>query len=551
MKAKIICTTLLVEKSPQALPLGAACIAAAINHNPLTKDYCNATLVDFNPEDDDFKKHSASTHTTASWISSQLMNQFSKKESDNESSADFKICAFSVFVWNRVILEEVASLLKKEGVICIAGGPEITAHPLDFPVFDYVTTGEGETKVPALVHEICTGEKVQPEECNLEKIPSPYLEKILDPAKYGGALWELARGCPFKCSYCYESKGKNRVSMFPMERIEAELDLFAKKKIPQVFVLDPTYNANKKRAIDLINLIHKKTPDTFYYFEARAEFIDRELAHAFTKIPCALQIGLQSAQEEVLKAVHRPFNKKQFSKNIGLLNQEGVIFGLDLIYGLPFETFKTFCQGIDYAISLYPNNLEIFCLSVLPGTDIYDRAEELNLTFEKTPPYNVIHTNVFSQTDIQNARGLSNACSIFYNQGRAVPWFNSVCAVLKMRPSDFFKRFAKEYDTVNNNFADINREHIEIEKIQLDFINHILKEKNQTRFSLLITDIVKFNGALSRVLDTGKEERITLSFEAQYIDSPYATDINFFIQNIRPKKQTIRIFKKNNYVTWC
>ena len=158
---------------------------------------------------------------------------------------------------------------------------------------------------------------------------------------------------------------------------------------------------------------------------------------------------------------------------------------------------------------------------------------------------------MFSQTDIQNAKGLSNACSIFYNQGRAVPWFNSVCSVLRLRPSEFFKRFAKDYDTINNNFADITCQHKEIEKLQLDFINRILKEKNQTKLSPLITDLIKFNGAMSRVLDTGKEEKLSLSYEAQYIDSPYATDLNFFFQNIRPKKQTVRIFKKNNFVTWC
>ena len=30
MKEKIVCATLLVEKSPQALPLGAACVASSI-----------------------------------------------------------------------------------------------------------------------------------------------------------------------------------------------------------------------------------------------------------------------------------------------------------------------------------------------------------------------------------------------------------------------------------------------------------------------------------------------------------------------------------------
>jgi radical SAM superfamily enzyme YgiQ (UPF0313 family) len=58
-----------------------------------------------------------------------------------------------------------------------------------------------------------------------EELTSPYLDGTLDLSKYEGALWELARGCPFKCSYCYESKGEKKVRLLPMERIEKELKL--------------------------------------------------------------------------------------------------------------------------------------------------------------------------------------------------------------------------------------------------------------------------------------------------------------------------------------
>ena len=153
--------------------------------------------------------------------------------------------------------------------------------------------------------------------CNPEVLSSPYLDGTIDVAKYGGALWELARGCPFKCSYCYESKGEKKVSYFPLERLEKEIELFAKKNISQVFVLDPTYNASKERAIKMLKIIEKKAPGMFFYFEARAEFIDRELAQAFSRVPCALQIGLQSADEAVLKNVHRTLDKKKFIRNIG------------------------------------------------------------------------------------------------------------------------------------------------------------------------------------------------------------------------------------------
>ena len=224
----------------------------------------------------------------------------------------------------------------------IAGGPEITANPDNFAGADFVVSGEGEAAVPLLLEKLENSDtaifekdfaedaffveksKYHPETKKVfykkslagEDLTSPYLDGTLDLSKYEGALWELARGCPFKCSYCYESKGEQKVSMFPASRIEQELDLFAKLKVPQIFVLDPTYNANKQRALELLKLIAKKTPNTFYYFEARAEFIDKELAKAFTKIPCSLQIGLQSSNEETLKLVHRPFNRKQFINSL-------------------------------------------------------------------------------------------------------------------------------------------------------------------------------------------------------------------------------------------
>ena len=76
------------------------------------------------------------------------------------------------------------------------------------------------TKLPLGVytknHKICSDRSVFP---NLLELSSVYLDGTLDVSEYGGALWELARGCPFKCSYCYESKGEKCVQYFSDERI--------------------------------------------------------------------------------------------------------------------------------------------------------------------------------------------------------------------------------------------------------------------------------------------------------------------------------------------
>ena len=538
-KNKIIFTTLLIEKSPQALPLGAACCASAVKHHQLTKDLCEVCLVPFCREDKDFQTNSTSEDKAAEFIAGRLLAQ--KPD----------LVAFSVYVWNRVILEKTAALLHKNNILTIAGGPEITAHPEDFTVFDRVTTGEGEFKVPEAIYELITGKTAPAISAdttgtsgtdlnNLNNLHSPYLDGTLDPSDYEGALWELARGCPFKCSYCYESKGEKRVRLFPMERIEKELDLFARKKIPQVFVLDPTYNANKQRAINLLNLIAKKTPDTFYYFEARAEFLDRQMANAFTKIPCALQIGLQTADENVTKLVNRPFTRKVFTKNIGILNDAGVTFGLDVIYGLPGDSLRGYKDSVDFAINLYPNNLELFCLSVLPGTDLYDRAKELHLNYETVPPYHVINTDRFSKADIETASHIATACSYFYNEGRAVPWFNTICRALHTKPSQFFERFYNYYIKLSKEKQNcIN--HIDIEQVQKDFVRQQLNEKNQKRLINAAMDIISYNGAWSRKTATGKSEKIQLHYPAQYIDSEYALDLDFFVNNVRIKENRIEI----------
>ena len=544
MAAAVICTTLLIEKSPQALPLGAACIASAVKNYPELKGLIEVSLKAFCLEDKDFPKDKSAASL---YIANKLIEEAGKVCSG--ANASKSIFCFSCFVWNVGILEAAAKILREKGFVCIAGGPEITAHPSFYKSFDYTVSGEGEVSVPLLISKILNkSEKsdkvIISQSPDLSLIHSPYLDGIIDPSEYEGALWELARGCPFKCAYCYESKGQKTVRMFPMERIKAELELFAKKKVPQVFVLDPTYNVNKKRAVELLRLIASKTPDTFYYFEARAELIDRELAREFTRIPSALQIGLQSTNEETLKLVNRPFDKKKFTHGLSILNEEGVTFGLDLIYGLPGENFSSFRNGIDFAISQYPNNLEIFCLSVLPGTDLYDRADELGLVYEKEPPYHVSKTKELNADDMKRAEKLSKACTCFYNSGRSVPWFNSVCRVMKFKPSKLFEIFYENYSEFCNKLCSEcgHENHKEIENIQLEFLREQCKIKNLQRYYPAIEDIVKFYGAISRTTDSGKSEILSLNYNAEYVASDYASDIRYFVENLRPKKCRIQTF---------
>ena len=555
-KPLVICTTLLIESSPQALPLGAACIASAIKNSRETKDKVHVKLEVMTMEDKNFEER----------LTESIIRQ------------NPKYVLFSVYVWNRFLLESTARNIKEKlpDSILIAGGPEVTANPLSLENFDYRVSGEGEiavvklldfleqnptptnSQLPQGIYSIKTQGNNMPvllrgEAPQLELLTSPYLDETIDLKKYGSALWELARGCPFKCSYCYESKGENKVRYFPMDRIEKELELFEKEKISQVFVLDPTYNASKKRALELLKIIEKKANGIFFYFEARAEFIDRELAKAFTKIPCALQFGLQSADPEILRHVNRSLNKKLFTKNIAILNEEGVIFGFDLIYGLPKDNLEGFKKSMDFALSLYPNNLETFRLSVLPGTSLFETAHELGLEFLSESPYNVIKSDTFSAENLAKAEQLSHACNIFYNQGRAVPWFNSIVQAFHEKPSSLIENFSKFLENIGIDSKKLDEEfkpHKDIEKLQLEFLEKEFNKRNRQNLLTAAKNIVMLNGAISRVQDEGKEEIISLSYHPDDLASQYATDIQFFAKNCRKFKCNVKIFMTKNGPDW-
>ncbi|MBU5612020.1 B12-binding domain-containing radical SAM protein [Geomonas azotofigens] len=419
------------------------------------------------------------------------------------------LVAFSIYVWSRdhavAVARELRALLP--GVVLCAGGAEPTANPeglLDEGLFDFLVRGEGEGSLVQAVRSLATGRKPAgvpgvvlpgepaaslPASLHLDSIPSPYLSGRLDPRSAGGALWQLSRGCDFACSFCFDHKGSGGVRRFSMERVEAELRLFARVKVPQVFVLDSTFNKDARRAKEILRLIRKVAPGIHFHFEVRSEFIDAEMAELFASVTCSLQIGLQSADAAVLRGVGRGFDRDDFVNRAFLLNQSGAIFGFDLIYGLPGDTPQLFRASLDFALSLYPNHLDIFPLAVLPGTRLHGKAQALGVRHLAAPPYTVVATSGYTPEELAQAGRLAAACDVFYSRGKAVAWFNSVVAALRMTPSDFLASFAAFLGERAE--ADIAEE--EIWGLQRTFLERIFKERKKVKLLPLALDLADYH----------------------------------------------------------
>ena len=433
---KIVFCTLHVRRSTQAVALAAGCLAAALPAG--LRKAC--VLLDSFPEQTDQE------------ILSAIL----------ASGPD--VVLFPVYVWNRLRIIDLARQLHQidSRLHLIAGGPEATGDPSGLASaapWSALVHGEGEAALAGLLVELAGGLPHQAlpgvtlilgdrllsgePHCpfDLSSAASPWLTGILKPQPAGGVLWEVARGCAFSCDYCFEARGHAGVRHIDRQRLEQELDLFVKAGISQIWILDSTFNYPPERGIALLELLLERAPHLHYHLEAKADFIDRHTASLLARLNCSVQLGLQSIHEQVLKAIHRPLDLQILAEKIHLLEAEGVVYGFDLIYGLPQDSYTGFKDSLDTVLSFSPNHVHIFPLAVLPGTRLAQQRDRYGITAQGEPPYELISSTNWSVADMERCRCLAATVDLFYNTGRAVAFFPAILHALQTEPSTLFEDF--------------------------------------------------------------------------------------------------------------
>ncbi|WP_051689570.1 B12-binding domain-containing radical SAM protein [Pelobacter seleniigenes] len=432
----ILIVTLHVAPSAQAVALAAGCLKAALPHH-LQKQ---TTLLDIFPG----QPHEELCATLL--------------------AHNPEVIAFPLYVWNRAQILELSRRLKQERpqVFLFAGGPEAGADSfgvLREGALDGVIRGEGEHPFAELLSNleankpltcsafvsraVSSAGPLPPAACSdPAQLVSPWLSGQLELQEGCGVLWEVARGCHFNCAFCYDTKGRSGVCPLPFPRLRQELELFRRKRVSQIWVLDSTFNAPPERGKKLLRLLAEVAPEIHYHIEAKADFLDAETAELLTRLPCSVQIGLQSAQPEVLKPLRRKLDQEQMSRQLQLLTDAGVTFGLDLIYGLPGDNHQGFCNSLDFALNRQPNQVDIFPLAVLPGTELFASQQAFGIAGEMDPPYQLTANRSYPPADLAASRLLAAATDIFYNRGRAVGFFLQLCQAVQQSPAALLQSFA-------------------------------------------------------------------------------------------------------------
>ena len=315
----------------------------------------------------------------------------------------------------------------------------------------------------------------------------------------------------------------NKEYKFTSAEFESQIPTFKAKGITEFSIHDSALANDKQKILKIIRLIEKNVPDLFVSILINAAALDREVISAAQNIFCSFDIPLECSQ----KGGHLLFDKKFYAAKARLLNEAGLVFGFHLTYAnLPGDSLKLFMDRLDFAVQQYPNHIDF------PQTE----SEE----------YEAKVSGTFSAADIRYCRDTSFACRSFYSAGRAVPWFLSLLKPLRIYPSRFFSDFA-EWQRVNNcsyksGFNPEGENHKDIEKMQLLFLDEKYEEKNCHSLISLMHDIVKLNGAMSRLAGEGEETQLVTSYNPDDLLSEEALDLASFADNVCMEECKVRIF---------
>ena len=502
--------TIHVRQSAQSVSLAVATIAAAL---PQQYKHTSVLIDAYLTECDD-----------------EIINRII----NNNGNTTAACIAFSMYVWNKQRIIAIASELRQQlsQVVLIVGGPEATAcsqQIAQLNLFDYVIAGEGEL-LSDHINKIITEQHLenhptivsqQTKVVDLTRQVSPWLSGILPPT--AGVLWEISRGCPFKCAFCYDSRGVHGVREISSERLEQELQLFAEQQVGQVWVLDSTFNYPAQRGKQLLRLIAEYAPDIHFHLEAKAEFLDEETIYLMQQISCSIQVGLQSARPEVLKQINRALNIAIFSEKVQLLSDGGITFGIDLIYGLPNDTLEGLYHSIEYALQFSPNHVEIFPLALLPGTKLYDQQLDFGLVANSEPPYTIQYSATVSAEQMHQCRSIATATDIFYNTGRAMAFFLPLCAACNLSAVDFINKFSCWLDKEQPHWIDKDWSAAQVYELQQEFIPQLFAKYAAEHLTPLAQDLLRFHTGWANTL-LGEETLPSDNAIENYINDATTTD---------------------------
>lgn len=322
------------------------------------------------------------------------------------------VCTGGMFVHYSQISSIFATAKKRKETITILGGPIASADPeyvMQNLQPDYLVLGEGELSSEELIKTIQSGGSpenilgiayrgknnetiINAARPVIEDIDSlPYMDfdgfelghyldhghtalresvTIDDPETHREWVCFSTRGCPMKCTFCFQLMGGYRARSIDkvIEEIQFLVDNY---QVNRIVMADDLFAINNERVLEFCQKISPLKIG--WECQMRVATINEDLLATMKRSGCRqISYGLESASPAVLKSMKKGVTVSQIERALDLTQNSNMTIQGNFLFGDPAETLETINETISF-LKNHPTYLfHIVPVLPYPGSAIHN-----------------------------------------------------------------------------------------------------------------------------------------------------------------------------------
>lgn len=277
---------------------------------------------------------------------------------------------------------QIAAQYRKLGVPVVAGGIQITCCPESArEYFDVLCIGFAEKTWPNIIDDLKNGCLKSVYSCihiEPEEILSPAYDMI-DHSKYLYTnVISTSRGCPFKCTFCYNSTSNIRNSFVNRRIDDVIADIITLKK-RHIMIIDDNFIGNPKWTKEFLERI--KPMKIKWNAAVSANVVDIPgMLDLMKESGCqGLFIGFESINTDSIKSAEKKQNNiARYEYIISEIHKRGIMINASFVFGLDDDDPTTFQRTLDWIVKNKLETVTSHILTPYPGTIQHAQMTEQN-----------------------------------------------------------------------------------------------------------------------------------------------------------------------------
>lgn len=267
---------------------------------------------------------------------------------------------------------EISAIYRARGVPVVAGGIQITSDPESARGgFDALSIGFAEGTWPDIVKDAtygCLKEEYKCLHIQPHQIIGPAYDMIAADKYLYVNIISTSRGCPFKCSFCYNSCENIRNSYVnrPIEDVVAEIKSLGRRHLMFIddnFIGNPSWT---REFLNAIRPLHLK-----WQAAVSANVVEIPgMLDLMKETGCkSLFIGLESLNQNSINASCKTQNSiDNYERLCAEIHKRGIMINASFVFGLDGDTPETFVHTVDWIVKNRIETVTSHILTPYPGT---------------------------------------------------------------------------------------------------------------------------------------------------------------------------------------